>query len=160
MLPRIVLLLVMLLSLRPAVAAIEEVQFSDPAQLARYKALIADLRCPKCLNANLAGSDAPIAADLRAEVHKQIQEGKSDREILDFLVARYGEFILYDPPLHIGTALLWFGPPALLILGLFLLRRMVRTASRDDSVTGELSGPEQQQLRQLLAQRQQEDSHD
>lgn len=132
-------------------AAIEELSFADEDQRARYQALIAELRCPMCLNANLAGSDAPIAADLRAEIHSQILEGKSDEEILEFLVERYGEFILYRPRLSAGTAVLWFGPPLLLLGGFFILRRMlVSNRQRAATESAELSSAEQQQLDQLL----------
>lgn len=132
-------------------AAIEELSFDNDDQRERYKTLIAELRCPKCLNANLAGSDAPIAADLRAEIHTQILEGKSDDEILEFMVERYGEFVLYRPRLHVGTAVLWFGPPLLLVAGFVILRRML-TTGRQQAVEGaELSPGEQQQLKELLA---------
>lgn len=132
-------------------AAIEELSFDNEDQRERYQVLIDELRCPKCLNANLSGSDAPIAADLRAEIHKQILEGKSDDEILEFLVERYGEFILYRPRLHMGTAVLWFGPPLLLLGGFFILRRMLVNSRQQAEDASELSQTEQQQLRKLLA---------
>lgn len=129
--------------------AIEERSFDNEAQKQRYHDLIAELRCPKCLNSNLAGSDAPIAADLRNEVHDQIIAGRSDDEIIDYLVERYGEFVLYDPPLHVGTALLWFGPLALLLLGFVIVRRML-SAPRDVSADAALTQEERQQLQDVL----------
>ncbi len=155
MLRRIQVLLLALLFVVPAWAAIEEVDFNDAQQLVRYKALIAELRCPMCLNANLAGSDAPIAADLRAEIHKQILAGKSDEEILQFLTERYGEFILYKPPLHIATSILWFTPPLLLLLGFFVLRRMLAGSRLQTAESDPLSRQEQEQLQQLLQKDQQ-----
>ncbi len=149
-----VFVMALLLAL-PAYAAIEEVEFNDAQQLVRYKALIAELRCPMCLNANLAGSDAPIAADLRAEIHRQILAGKSDAEILDFLTTRYGEFILYKPPLHWATSLLWFTPPLLLLLGLVVVRRMLASSRQLAAESEQLSKQEQEQLQQLLQQDQQ-----
>ncbi|HTQ99346.1 MAG TPA: cytochrome c-type biogenesis protein [Candidatus Acidoferrum sp.] len=137
---------------------IEDVQFDNASQLEHYRALIAVLRCPKCLNTNLAGSDAPVAADMRAEIHKQILAGKSDQEILDYWVARYGDFVLYKPPLQLNTALLWFTPPALLLLGLYVLRRMMAN-SRELAATEQLSADEQQQLQQLLRADKQESRH-
>jgi cytochrome c-type biogenesis protein CcmH len=131
--------------------AIEERSFADAEQKARYHDLIADLRCPKCLNSNLAGSDAPIAADLRNEIHAQITAGRSDAEILDYLVERYGEFVLYDPPLHPGTALLWFGPPVLLLLGVVIVRRML-AATAPGTAPAALTPAEQQRLQDLLKQ--------
>ena len=119
-------------------------------QKARYQALIAELRCPMCLNANLAGSDAPIAADLRAEIHEQILAGKSDDEILGFLVDRYGQFILYKPRLQAATALLWFAPPLLLLAGFFILRRMLSNRRQLAAEQGTLTEQEQQRLQALL----------
>lgn len=131
-----------------AAAPIEEVTFADAEQRVRYDKLIAELRCPKCLNSNLAGSDAPIAASLRAEIREQLAEGRSDEEIIDFMTARYGDFVLYRPRLTAGTAALWFGPLALLLLGFFVLRRMLVAvrAERDE----DLSAEELQKLETLL----------
>jgi cytochrome c-type biogenesis protein CcmH len=160
MLRRLSLMLLTVLCVLPAWAAIEDVQFNDDAQKARYQALIAALRCPMCLNANLAGSDAPIAADLRAEVHKQILADKSDDEILDFLVERYGEFILYKPRLHVSTALLWFAPPLLLLAGFIILRRMLNSTQQLASEDVNLNAQEQQQLQALLRNDQQLDKQE
>lgn len=141
----------LLLVLAPALfaaAPIEDVTFADAEQRARYDKLIAELRCPKCLNSNLAGSDAPIAASLRTAIREQIAEGRSDEEIIEFMTARYGDFVLYRPRLTVGTAALWFGPPALLLLGFFVLRRMLvaARAQRDE----DLSPEELQKLQTLL----------
>ncbi|MES2605012.1 MAG: cytochrome c-type biogenesis protein [Pseudomonadota bacterium] len=151
MLIKACVLLLSVMWLTPAAAAaIEELNFDNDEQKARYSELIAELRCPKCLNSNLAGSDAPIAADLRAKIREQILAGNSDREIEDYLVERYGEFVLYKPRLHAGTFALWFGPPLLLLAGLFILRRML-AASRQTAVAPvDLNAQEQQQLNALL----------
>lgn len=130
-------------------AAIEELSFADAAERARYDKLVAELRCPKCLNSNLAGSDAPIAADLRTEIYEQINGGSSDAEIIDFMTARYGDFILYRPPLNAGTALLWFGPLLLLLGGVFVVRRMLAASAASDTDAG-LSAEEQRKLAALL----------
>jgi cytochrome c-type biogenesis protein CcmH len=106
--------------------AIEAFQFDTPEQEARYRALTEEFRCPKCLNTNLAGSDAPIAADLRGTVHRLILEGASDQAIRDYLRERYGDFVLYDPPLRAGTVLLWLIPAALLASGIAIVVVMVR----------------------------------
>jgi len=100
--------------------------FDDPAQEARYRALIDEFRCPKCLNTNLSGSDAPIAKDLRGTVHRLVSEGRSNAEIRDFLQARYGDFVLYDPPFKPSTYLLWLTPAALVMLAAWLLWRLLR----------------------------------
>jgi cytochrome c-type biogenesis protein CcmH len=146
-LPAILLLLLGLSA--PLFAAIDEYSFDSEEQTERFRTLIAELRCPKCLNSNLAGSDAPIAADLRAEIFRQLQQGRSDDEIVAYLQERYGDFILYRPPLSSGTALLWFGPLALLLAGFVVLRRMLHAARAASSET-ELTPSELQRLNAML----------
>lgn len=142
--------LLAILSLPSAMAAIEERVFDTPEQQERYERLIADLRCPLCLNSNLAGSDAPIAADLRQQIYEQIMAGRSDREIIEFMTARYGDFILYRPPLTPGTYLLWFGPPLLLIAGFFIVRRTLRS-SQENRNDDELNADERRRLQHYLS---------
>lgn len=134
----------------PARAAIDIQAFESEAQEARYKALIDELRCPKCLNTNLSGSDSPIASDLRQTVARMVREGRSEDEIRDYLLSRYGDFILYRPRLTTGTLLLWFGPGALLVLGLGVIVVMVRRQLRrvDDET---LSDDEAERLAALQA---------
>lgn len=147
---RCVLMLVAVLSLTPlAGAAVEPLQFSDPAQEARYLNLITGLRCLVCQNQSIAESDAPLAADLRHEIHKMIQNGASDREVVDFLVARYGDFILFRPPFKPKTYLLWFGPLILLILGLAVFIRVMRR--RTGEPAPELTDDERQRLGRLFS---------
>lgn len=99
----------------------DELQFEDADRAQRFEDLIAEIRCPKCLNTNLAGSDAPIAADLRQLIYEKIREGSTDDEIRSFLKARYGEFVLYDPPLSPRTVALWILPVVLILLILWLV---------------------------------------
>jgi cytochrome c-type biogenesis protein CcmH len=105
-------------------------QFDNAEQQRRYKALIEEFRCPKCLNTNIAGSDAPIAQDLRRTVHKLVvTDGFSDQEVRDFLQQRYGDFVLYNPPFNARTVVIWLMPVALAVLGgivLFLLLSRAR----------------------------------
>jgi cytochrome c-type biogenesis protein CcmH len=101
-------------------------QFRDPAEEARFHALVAELRCVMCQNQSLADSNAQIAFDLRREVLTLMREGRSDAEIKDFLVARYGEFVLYRPRLETTTWLLWLGPALLLLGGGYIVSRIVR----------------------------------
>ncbi len=132
----------------PGHAAIDDYEFESAEQEARFRRLADELRCPMCLNANLSGSDAPIAADLRREIHDQIKSGRSDAEIIEFMSARYGDFILYRPPLNSGTFLLWFGPVFLLLLGFFIVRRMTRASELDE---GDVLTPEEEaKLRKIL----------
>ena len=111
-------------TLASASSVVDAFDFDDPALEARYRTLIAELRCPKCLNVNIAGSDAPIASDLRRAVRRMLEDGRSDEEILGHLKDRYGDFILYDPPLSTATALLWATPAFLILVGLLVLRRL------------------------------------
>ncbi len=145
------ILLFLALLLLPVVsqAAIEEYAFEEEVQEERFKQLTYEMRCPKCLNSNIAGSDAPIAADLRKEVYDQILEGHTDQEILDFMSSRYGDFILYRPRLTAGTLVLWFGPALLLLGGIIIVRRMMLQSQDAATETG-LTQKEQEELDKLL----------
>ncbi len=105
-----------------AASPVDVYHFPDAKIEARYRALVAEFRCPKCLNTNLAGSDAPIAEDLRAAVHRLVVlEGRSDEQVRDYLQTRYGDFVLYDPPFRASTLVLWLGPVVFAIVGLALV---------------------------------------
>ena len=103
---------------------------ADPAMQQRYVALINEFRCMQCQNEALADSNVSLAADLRLEVHDLIQKGKSDEEIRDFLVARYGEFILFRPRVSLRNAWLWAAPGVLLLAGLGIAVRVMKQRSR------------------------------
>jgi cytochrome c-type biogenesis protein CcmH len=103
--------------------------FTDSGEERRFHALVAELRCVMCQNQSLADSNAQIAHDLRREVLALMRQGKSDGEIKDFLVARYGEFVLYRPQVESKTWLLWFGPALLLLAGGFAVARIVHARS-------------------------------
>ena len=119
-------LLTLWLGLAASAFAIDtEVAFDDPVLQERYRSLIAEIRCPKCLNESIAESDAPVAADLRREVRRPIGEGKSDDDVRSFLAARYGEFVLYRPRLSATTLALWAGPFVLLLIGGFVFWRIL-----------------------------------
>lgn len=127
-------------------AAVDVRPFRNAAEEARYQALVAELRCPKCQNTNLAGSDAGLAADLKDRVFTLLQEGRSDDEIRQYLVSRYGDFITYKPPLRLGTWVLWWGPLVLLLVVGFLLFRRAGQPPRDKP----LDAAEQARLQALL----------
>jgi len=131
-----------------ATATLESFKFADDAAEQHFKDLIAELRCLVCQNQSLADSDAELAHDLRAEVYEMVQDGKSDAEIIEFLVARYGDFVLYNPPMKPSTYLLWFGPFALMILAGALLLRSVRRQKRAANV--EISADDRKRLDDLL----------
>lgn len=139
----------LLLTCLAAQAAIDIYAFETPEQEARFKALSDELRCPKCLNTNLSGSDSPIASDLRRTVARMVVEGHSDEEIRSYLLERYGDFILYRPRLTARTFLLWFGPAFLLAGGAFVVWRMARAMPAAAAGDGGLSEDEQAQLAAL-----------
>lgn len=134
------------------VAAIDVHEFDNEVDRKRYQSFIDEMRCPKCQNQNLSGSDSPIAMDLRRELYLMIEEGKSDKEIIDFMVERYGEFILYRPRVSSATLLLWGAPVFLLIAGIILLLVIVRKRRALDLVTDDagLSAEERKRLTGLL----------
>lgn len=109
-------------------------QFHDNAEETRFHQLTAELRCVMCQNQSLADSNAQIAHDLRREVLDLMRQGKSDAEIKRFLVDRYGEFVLYKPEVGPGTWLLWFGPLALVLVGGFVVLRVVKNRNRGRNV--------------------------
>jgi len=127
------LLLGLLIALLASTAAFAQkatdpapLQFTGTAEEKRFHALVAELRCVMCQNQSLADSNAQIAVDLRREVLELMREGRSDQEVRDFLVARYGEFVLYRPQVEAKTWLLWFGPLLFALLGGVVVWRLLR----------------------------------
>ena len=104
--------------------------FASPEHEQRYRTLLDELRCLVCQNQNIAESNADLASDLRREVYRMVEEGRSADEITEFMVARYGDFVLYRPPLRSGTVLLWAGPFALAAIGLGMLALHLRRRRR------------------------------
>lgn len=102
----------------------------DPVIEKRLQAIAGELRCLVCQNETIAASNADLAVDLRREVRQMLREGKSEREIIDYMTARYGDFVLYRPPVKASTALLWFGPAVLLVGGVAVLWLVLRRRSR------------------------------
>jgi cytochrome c-type biogenesis protein CcmH len=124
---RRLLLAAALLGLSVAWAADELEGFSDPTLNARYQRLIREVRCVQCQNTSIAGSSVELAADLREQIREMIAEGASDAEITEFLVTRYGDFIMYRPPVKPTTWALWGGPVAMLGIGLLVFWRVARS---------------------------------
>lgn len=149
--PWYVLLLLACVAAGPALAVIETYEFSSPELEERYQYLSAELRCPKCQNQNIADSNAPISKDLRRLLHQQLEAGASDAEILDYMVARYGEFVRYRPSFTGATAALWVAP--VLLLGAAILVALLVLRSRRGERTGssaDLSADEEAQLQTML----------
>lgn len=134
-------------------AAIDTYQFANEAQELRYQALVGELRCPKCQNQNLAGSDAPIAKDLKDRTYQLLQDGKTDSEIRDYMISRYGDFISYKPPVRGSTYVLWFGPFALLVAVVLVL---IWRRKKVTPPATHLNADESARLAELLKR----DSHD
>lgn len=149
-------------------AAIDVYDFDSVQQEAQYRGLIEELRCPKCQNQNLAGSDAPIAQDLKQKTYDMIKEGRSDGEIRAYMQERYGDFITYKPPVRPSTWILWFFPPLLLIAligGWFWQsKRSQRIARGQSGITVDsaaaLSAAEKAELDHLLSRANRSDSID
>ena len=113
-----------------AFSAIDALNFSSPQQESDYHQLTQSLRCPQCQNNNIADSNATIAVDMRGKVFELLQEGKSKNDVVEYMVARYGNFVTYDPPMTASTLVLWIAPLLLVLLGLiFLLRRKPKAQS-------------------------------
>lgn len=138
---RLVLLLCLFLAL--PVLAVEPLEFSSPEQQERFERLAGELRCLVCQNQSLADSDAPLAHDLRREVHDMMLAGRSDEEIKRFLIERYGDFVLYRPPVQANTLVLWLAPGVLLLAGVLVVafavrrRSMLPPAAGDEDSDGE-----------------------
>ncbi|TDR43209.1 cytochrome c-type biogenesis protein CcmH [Tahibacter aquaticus] len=136
------LLLAMLLALLPLYgAAVQPLEFKDTAEEQRFQHLTRQLRCLVCQNQNLADSDAGLAGDLRREVFEQLRAGKSDDEIKQYLVSRYSQFVLYDPPLSGSTWLLWFGPLLALLVGAGVVTVIVRRRAANAATAPQTRGP-------------------
>jgi len=113
-----------------AQSAIEPREFSSEVERKRYRALIGELRCTVCQNEALESSGAPLAADLRDQVYRQIRAGRTDNDIRAYMRERYGDFVLYTPPLAAHTLVLWIGPIALLLVGLATAAVLIRRRRR------------------------------
>ena len=132
-------------------AVIETYEFSSPDLASRYHQLSQELRCPKCQNQNIADSNAPIARDLRVVLYEQLEAGQTDAQILDFMVARYGQFVRYRPEVDRQTALLWWSPLLLLVLGGVGVGRHFR--KKDHHPAHGLTAAERDQVDRLLEDR-------
>lgn len=127
---RVLLVATLVFSAMAAAQAIDPLPFKDHAEEVRFQHLTRQLRCLVCQNENLADSNADLARDLRHEVFDLMQQGKSDDEIKQYLVDRYSDFVLYDPPVQANTLLLWFGPLLILLAGATVVVLTVRRRAR------------------------------
>jgi cytochrome c-type biogenesis protein CcmH len=139
----------------PAALAVQpDEMLSDAALETRARTLSKELRCMVCQNQSIDDSDAPLARDLRILVRERLQAGDSDRQVIDFLVARYGEFVLLKPRFSAHTALLWLGPAAVLLIGAFGLFLIARRHRGDSGAAGadgpKLTATEEARLSEIL----------
>jgi len=146
--------ILVLLSITSAYAAIDTYEFKDKGKELRFHELSADMRCPKCQNQNLADSNAAIATDLKQKIYLMLEADKSDTEIVDYMVARYGDFVLYEPRFNAQNAVLWLGPGALLLLGLIVVIWLTRSRNNKNAENTEqvpeLDAKQEKALQQLL----------
>ncbi len=150
---KIVLLSVLsILVVAAAQAAIEVYHFDDVEKTNRFKQLTAELRCPKCQNQNIADSNAEIAQDLRAKLQQMLEADKNDDEIVQYMIDRYGDFVLYKPRVDPQTYLLWFGPIFLLLVAFFVVYAIVRVRTKRSS--NQLNTDQQEKLNNLLNKKQ------
>jgi len=144
--PLIALLVGILLSFS-VFAAIDTWQFDSVEQEQQYRELTESLRCPKCQNNSIADSNAMIAADMRLKVYQLMKQGQSKQQITDYMVARYGHFVTYQPPLTLSTLILWAGPALFVVMGALVI--ILRSRKRQPSQQ-RLDAAEQQRLDELL----------
>ena len=137
-------------------AAIDTYEFRDEVERERFRSLTAELRCPKCQNQNIADSNAPIAQDLRKLLYQQLEAGAGDEEILDYMVARYGEFVRYRPSFDGLTAVLWLAPIVLLLLGVTIAALTLRGRRGRPGPDAALDAEDEQRLQELLARTEKE----
>jgi cytochrome c-type biogenesis protein CcmH len=126
-------------------------QLKDPAMEARARDISAGLRCLVCQNQSIDDSDAPLARDLRVLVRQQLQKGESNDQVIDYVVARYGEFVLLKPRLNMSTLLLWLAPALLIAGGVVLAFRVLRRSKDEGPVPQPLTEEEQAELRKVLS---------
>lgn len=131
---RLLLLILGLLTAISAHARVEVHTFDTPEHEERYNKLIAELRCLVCQNQNLADSNAELAVDLRRKTYEMVKQDMSEKEIAGYMVDRYGEFVLYRPPLNSNTLLLWTGPFIILLIGISLLIRTIRRRRAEQGI--------------------------
>lgn len=147
---RLLLALCLALSAHLAPAGEAAPLAADPVAEKRLVKLSEQLRCLVCQNQNIADSHAELAEDLRREIRGMIQAGKSDKEIIDFMVARYGDFVLYNPPFKATTVLLWVGPLALMLVGLVALGRYLKQRNQRITDDAPLSDEDAKRAEALL----------
>jgi cytochrome c-type biogenesis protein CcmH len=132
----------------PQAATLADYTFDEPEKAEDFRAIIEEMRCLVCQNESLAGSNAELAVDLRNEIYEMMKSGKDKDDIINFMVDRYGDFVLYNPPLKPSTYPLWFGPLIVFLIGAVVLFRILKRKSVSRETT--LSAEEEQRLNRML----------
>ncbi len=140
------LLILLLIVCSTPLNAIDTYTFDNPENERRFQALSSELRCLVCQNQTISASNADLAKDLRKQIYQMLRKGRSDQEIIDFMVERYGDFVLYKPPFKATTVVLWIGPFVLLIVAIGVLFRIGRHRSKPST----LDDRQREQMRKLL----------
>ena len=147
-----ILFIVMLFTLSHSLYAVDKnpIEFENPEQEQRYKVLIDELRCVVCQNQSVGDSNAELAQDIRDLVRKKIRAGDSNQQITEFMVERYGEFVLYNPPLNTKNYVLWYGPLVLLLLAFIMLVYFIRRHAKNTATAPSLTDEERLKLNEVL----------
>lgn len=132
----------------PVAAKIESLEFKNDQMRDDYQLLVAELRCLVCQNQNLADSNAELAQDLRKQVYEMLEQGSTREDVVDFMVTRYGDFVMYRPPVKSTTLLLWFGPVVLFLIALSVVIVFYRKQKLKDEI--EISDKQKQRAHSLL----------
>ena len=143
-------ILILLLLISTQALAIDDHQLANPEQQKTYEIITSELRCLVCQNQTIADSNAELAGDLRRQVFEMLQQGKSKAEIVKFMTDRYGDFVLYNPPLKTKTALLWLGPMAFLIIGFIMISLVIRRKKKAEAIT--IDREKQELIHRLLSE--------
>jgi cytochrome c-type biogenesis protein CcmH len=148
----LVMVVSVFLTLAVQAGPVDTFEFKDEATELRFQILSKELRCPKCQNQNLSDSNSPIAEDLRSKLYTLLQEGQSDQEIIDYMVYRYGDFVLYRPRVNSSTYILWFTPLILIggVIGGITIILRKRSNKKENATTEELSQEELANLDEIL----------
>lgn len=146
----IALVIGLLFSVMIHATPVDTYEFKTPSNQKRAISLAHELRCPQCQNQNLVDSNSPVAQDLRLEVYKMVDDGKSDEQIVEFMTSRYGDFVLYNPRLDPKTYVLWIGPFVLLLMGFIIGTILIRRQRNVKYAHVAMSAEDKQQLDELL----------
>lgn len=145
------MILIIFLMTMPLVALkIEFHSFENKQQEQLYLELIAELRCVKCQNQNLAESNAELATDMRKKTYEMVKAGKTREDVVNYMTARYGDFVLYKPPFKSKTLLLWVGPPLLFLFSLFLLFKLIRNQKKEADTNNAMTESDRESIRATL----------